>query len=84
MDSEFVTFVLYSKNYNKIYIGFTSNLISRFLSHNQFGNGFTAKYRPWEVIYMEVFFTKKESMLREKELKSFRGREFIRNIVLKQ
>ncbi|HCE53889.1 MAG TPA: hypothetical protein DER05_02360 [Lutibacter sp.] len=36
MDSEFVTYVLYSKNYNKIYIGFTSNLIVRFLSHNKF------------------------------------------------
>ena len=71
MDSEFVTYVLYSKNHNKIYIGYTTNLISRFLSHNQLGNGFTAKYRPWEVIYIEVFLTKKEAMFREKALKSF-------------
>ena len=83
MDSEFVTYVLYSKNHNKIYIGYTTNLISRFLSHNQLGNGFTAKYRPWEVIYIEVFLTKKEAMFRERALKSFQGREFIRNVVLK-
>ena len=84
MDSEFVTYVLYSKNYNKIYICFTSNLIVRFLSHNKLGKGFTAKYRPWEVVYLEVFLTKNAAMQREKELKSFRGREFIRNVVLKK
>ena len=84
MDSELVTYVLYSINHNKIYIGFTSNLIARFLSHNKLGKGFTAKYRPWKVIYIEVFITKKAAMQREKELKSFRGREFIRNVVLKK
>ncbi|OGS70009.1 MAG: endonuclease [Flavobacteria bacterium RIFCSPLOWO2_12_FULL_35_11] len=83
MDSEFITYVLFSKAYNKIYVGFTSNLIVRFSSHNKLGKGYTSKYRPWEVVYIDVFVTKKDAMLREKELKSFRGREFIRNVVLK-
>jgi putative endonuclease len=84
MDSEFITYILFSKTHNKIYIGFTSNLIARFLSHNKLGKGFTAKYRLWEVVYLEVFPTKKAAMQREKELKSFRGREFIRNVVLEK
>ncbi|MGV8946782.1 MAG: GIY-YIG nuclease family protein [Lutibacter sp.] len=83
MESEFVTYVLHSKKSNQIYIGYTSNLIARFLSHNKLGKGFTVKYRPWEVVYVEVFATKSMAMVREKELKSFRGREFIRNVVLK-
>ncbi|MHB1105698.1 MAG: GIY-YIG nuclease family protein [Lutibacter sp.] len=65
MDSEFVTYVLYSKNYNKIYIGFTSNLIVRFLSHNKLGKGFTAKYSPWEV-FIWKFFSQKMLRCNEK------------------
>ena len=71
-------YVLYSKKFDKIYIGYTSNLESRLLSHNHLAKkGYTVKYRPWEVVYTEKFKTKKEAMKREKELKSSRGRNFI-------
>ncbi|MEO0508146.1 MAG: hypothetical protein AAF090_18465 [Bacteroidota bacterium] len=34
----------------------TSNLIARFKSHNELGTkGWTIKFRPWEVIHLEVF-----------------------------
>jgi putative endonuclease len=52
-------------------------LISRFKSHNELGKkGFTIRYRPWQVIYIEFFNTKKEAMNREKFLKSGKGREW--------
>lgn len=39
-----------------IYIGYTSDLIDRFHSHNQFATkGYTVKFRPWQVIYIEFF-----------------------------
>ncbi|MBK5278823.1 MAG: GIY-YIG nuclease family protein, partial [Bacteroidia bacterium] len=45
--------------FNKIYIGFTSNLEARLLSHNQLATkGWTIKFRPWTVIHTEVFETK--------------------------
>ena len=79
----FVTYVLYSTNYNKIYIGYTSDLIDRFHSHNTFAvKGFTVKFRPWKVVYVEFFDTKAKAMKREQELKSSRGRNFIRTEVL--
>ncbi|WP_341903909.1 GIY-YIG nuclease family protein [Fluviicola taffensis] len=79
----FVTYVLYSATYNKIYVGYTSDLIDRFHSHNQFASkGYTVKFRPWEVIYVEFFDSKEEAMKREKELKSSRGRDFIKNKIL--
>ncbi|PLX11404.1 MAG: endonuclease [Marinilabiliales bacterium] len=68
----FVVYVLFSKKFNKIYIGFTSKLISRFKSHNEIGSGWTKKFRPWSVEYLEFFDSKKEAMLREKQLKSSR------------
>ena len=74
----FKVYVLYSKKFDKIYIGFTSNLESRMLSHNYLSKkGYTVKYRPWEVVHTEIFKTKKEAMKREKELKSSRGRNYI-------
>ncbi|MFK5890414.1 MAG: GIY-YIG nuclease family protein [Flavobacteriaceae bacterium] len=82
MQKEFVTYILYSKTFDKIYIGFTSNLITRFLSHNKFGKGYTKKFRPWLVIYVEFFNSKLQALQREKELKSSRGRHFIKNTLL--
>ncbi|WP_426670702.1 GIY-YIG nuclease family protein [Mucilaginibacter sp. McL0603] len=42
----FTVYALYSTKYNKIYIGFTSDLNNRFLSHNELATkGHTIKYR---------------------------------------
>jgi putative endonuclease len=81
----FQVYVLYSSEYNKIYIGCTSDLESRFKSHNELGTkGWTIKFRPWLLVYTKFFETKAEAMRREKQLKSARGREFIRKEILKQ
>ncbi|MCE2742391.1 MAG: GIY-YIG nuclease family protein [Fluviicola sp.] len=73
----YVVYLLYSEKFNKIYIGFTSDLINRFASHNSLATkGYTIKFRPWKVVYLEFFDDKNEAMKREKELKSSRGRDF--------
>jgi len=78
----FVTYVLFSEKHDQIYIGYTSDLINRFHSHNELATkGHTIKFRPWIVIYTEGFDSKTEAMKREKELKSSRGRNFIRNYI---
>ena len=78
----FTTYVLYSEKYDKIYIGYTSNLQQRLLSHNQLATkGWMIKFRPWQLIYKEKFETKSEAIKREKQLKSFQGRTFIRNLI---
>ena len=81
---EFVVYILFSKDYDKTYVGFTSNLIERFKSHNYLSKkGYTIKFRPWKVIYVEFFSTKSEALKREKHLKSGKGREFIKEIISK-
>ena len=75
-------YVLYSVKYDKIYIGYTSDLKQRLLSHNKLASkGWTVKYRPWELIYKEEYSEKSDAMKREKELKSHRGRDFIRSLI---
>jgi putative endonuclease len=74
----FKVYVLYSPTFKKIYVGYTSDLENRLLSHNTLTTkGYTIKYRPWEVMYTESFDLKEEALKREKELKSSRGRAFI-------
>ena len=78
----FTVYVLYSSRYNKIYVGYTSNLAQRILSHNELATkGYTIKFRPWEIIHTEVFEEKSAAIKREKELKSARGRAWIWELV---
>jgi putative endonuclease len=80
----YTVYVLYSRPFDKCYVGYTSDLSSRLLSHNELGiSNWTKRFRPWEVIYREEYTDKKAAMKREKELKSGVGREFIRNNFLK-
>ena len=75
---------LYSPGYKKIYIGFTSDLEGRLLLHNNpINNGYTSRFRPWIVIYSEELPDKRTAMRREKELKSAKGRLFIKTFIPK-
>ncbi len=76
----FTVYVLYSRTYSKTYVGFTSDLAGRLLTHNELGHkGWTMKYRPWELVFTEVFETKQAAMSREKWMKSGVGREYMKN-----
>ena len=81
----YTVYVLHSELYDKIYIGRTTNLPERMKSHNELGKkGWTIKFRPWRVVYTEVFESKEEGIKREKELKTAAGRRWIRKDILGQ
>lgn len=78
----FTVYLLYSVKFNQIYIGYTSDLPNRILSHNKLAtNGHTIKYRPWVIAYTEEYQTKTEAIKRENYLKSTQGRKFAWNII---
>jgi putative endonuclease len=82
MDKMYFTYVLYSPGFNKIYVGFTSELTSRLMAHNDGRNtDWSSRYQPWEFLYTEEHPTKSEAMRREKQLKTCKGREFIHEMV---
>jgi putative endonuclease len=78
----FHIYVLYSQKFDKIYIGYTSDLQKRIGEHNSGRSRFTKSYMPWELVYSEEIPTRSFAMKREKELKSHKGRDFIRNNIL--
>ena len=74
-------YALYNKRHGKIYIGQTRNLEERLRLHKErlFVNSFTARFDGgWELIYYETIENRKQALLREKQLKTYRGREFIK------
>jgi putative endonuclease len=78
----FHVYVLYSEKFQKIYIGMTSNLEARLKSHNELGTkGWTIKFRPWVILFTEQYDSKKNALIREGQLKSAKGREFIWGII---
>ena len=75
---EFVVYILYSEKYDKIYVGYSSDIINRMKSHNIYSKkGYTLRFRPWKVIHIEFYQDQKLAMKREKWFKSGIGREFI-------
>jgi putative endonuclease len=78
----YTVYVLYSAQFDKLYIGMTTDLHGRMISHNALGNGYTARYRPWQVLHTESFTDKSEALKREKALKGGQGRSWIRSAFL--
>ena len=78
----YIVYVLYSRQFGKIYIGYTSDLEKRLESHNKLAQkGWTIKFRPWTLVHQEKFENKAAAMQREKELKSAKGREWIWQLI---
>ncbi len=81
----YIVYVLHSEKWDKIYVGFTSDIKSRLLSHNELGTkGWTMKFRPWTLVHTEEFETKTEALKREKQLKTASGRDWIWSNVIKR
>jgi putative endonuclease len=79
----FTVYVLYSYSSGKFYTGFSSDFITRFKFHNyKSTKGFTTRYRPWYCIHVEFFEEKALAMKREKELKSGKGRDWVKKEIL--
>ncbi len=73
---------------NKIYVGQTNNLSRRLREHNdpEFRGTLYTKRNPgpWQLVYHEECQTRSEAMRREKQLKTGKGREFIRGVIAAQ
>jgi len=77
----FTVYVL-ANEIGKIYIGQTNNLDRRLLEHNSKNGHFTGGNGHWHIIYKEEFENRSFAIKRENELKSSRGRNWIRVKIL--
>lgn len=66
-----------------MYVGQSHDIERRLVAHNDGSTGFTTKAGgPWKLVYKEEYQTRSEAMIREKELKTGRGREFIKSKII--
>ena len=78
---DFYVYVLKSELDGRLYKGHTSRLAERIAEHNSGKTSSTKGYRPWKLVYQEIFETEKEAIEREKFLKLGIGREFLKKIL---
>ena len=68
---------------NRYYIGYTSNLEERIVRHNQKSKGFTGNINDWKVVYTESYISKEEAQKRELQIKSWKSRIKIQELISK-
>jgi len=74
-------YILYSAQIDKYYIGYTANLEERLKKHNSNHKGFTGKANDWEIVYFEEFEDKPSAYEREREVKSWKSRMKIEQLI---
>ncbi|MEO9534406.1 MAG: GIY-YIG nuclease family protein [Crocinitomicaceae bacterium] len=78
----FTTYILYSEELDKFYVGYTGDEIDeRLRKHNSNHKGFTGKASDWKVVWKEEFENKSDAFSREKEIKNWKSRKMIIKLV---
>jgi len=76
-------YIIYSLKAHKYYIGHTSNLSQRLVKHNANHKGFTGRYSDWVIVYSEDFETKIEAYARERQVKNWKSKIMIQQLINK-
>ena len=69
----YFVYILCSEKVKRYYIGVSQDLVVRLKAHNAGGTRSTKPYRPWRVVYVEPYQSKKDAYKREYFLKSPKG-----------
>ena len=75
----YYTYVLLSKKDSKLYTGFTKDLKQRFEEHQKGRVESTKDRRPLKLIYYEACLSLEDAIHREKYLKTFHGKMFLKS-----
>ena len=76
------TYISHSESLDKFYIGHTcENLDERLTKHLSNHKGFTAKVKDWKIVYFEILENKSLAYKRELEIKSWKSKTKIKNLI---
>jgi putative endonuclease len=73
----YYVYILQSTKTAKFYIGQTQNLEKRFAEHNSGKSKYTSKDAPWNLVWLTILDSRKESYGLEQKLKGFKSRQRI-------
>ncbi|HBB91737.1 MAG: hypothetical protein A2X22_10760 [Bacteroidetes bacterium GWF2_49_14] len=77
----YTVYILYSASLDRYYIGQTNDLYGRLRRHVQSNQGFTSRGKPWELIYYEVWESRSAACHRELEIKGWKSRDRIIELI---
>jgi putative endonuclease len=78
---EHYVYILYSTHLDLFYIGSSQNPEERLVKHLANHKGFTGKAKDWILCFTESFSSKTEALKREKQLKNWKNRERIKELI---
>ena len=74
-------YILESKQNGRYYVGISSDPERRLTHHNATSTGFTARYRPWSLVFAETFSTKQKARKAEQLIKGWKSRKMTRYVI---
>ncbi|XVJ65351.1 MAG: GIY-YIG nuclease family protein [Lacibacter sp.] len=78
----YTVYILYSATLDRYYVGFTSQSVhDRLQKHLGSHSGFTSKVKDWKIVFSESHQTKQDATQREKEIKSWKSRRKIEELI---
>jgi putative endonuclease len=77
----YITYILRSESSGRYYVGCTSDLKRRIEEHNTPGHHYAQARGPWLLVYREEFESLSAARQRENQIKSWRSRRSIEQLV---
>jgi len=79
----FYIYILQSLASGRYYIGSSDDVEQRLMRHNGGKVRSTKAFMPWKVVYKEAFQSRAEALKREHQLKSWKKRESLEELIQK-
>ena len=76
-------YILYSPGLDCFYIGSSEDPDKRLTKHLAKHSGFTSKAKDWQISYREQFENKTDALRRERQLKDWKNKTRIKELILK-
>jgi putative endonuclease len=70
-------YIIYSTKLDKYYVGYSENVDTRLVQHNEGISTFTSKANDWQLMHCESFPTRETAQKREREIKNKKSRKYI-------
>ena len=74
-------YILQSQINQKFYIGSSEDPKRRLHYHHSIEKGYTAQYRPWNLVFVKEFLSKSLAQKAERKIKSWKSRLMIERLI---
>ena len=76
----YFVYIIQSEIDNTYYKGFTENPEQRIIQHNNGESRYTSTKTPWRLVYLEECDTKREALIRERQIKRFNS-QYLKKLI---